>query len=199
MVKVKICGLTRTRDIEAVNAEMPDFIGFVFARSKREVTPDAAAALRDALHPSITPVGVFVDGRPEIIHSLTRSGVIEMIQLHGSEDERYIREIKDLTGLPVIKAVAVETRGDAQKWESSSADYLLLDHKGGGTGRRFDWDLIGSVGRPFFLAGGINPQNAGEAIGKTSPFAIDTSSGVETDGFKDHAKIKELIERVRHG
>ena len=197
MVKVKICGLTRDADIEAVNIIKPDYIGFVFARSRRRVAPDAAARLRDALHPDIIPVGVFVDEQINIIRGLTRSGIISMIQLHGSEDEAYIRELKSLTDVPVIRSAAVEEYGDAQKWDHTAADYLLLDNKGGGAGRRFDWGLIGSLCKPIFLAGGIDPQNVAEAIRRTSPFAIDVSSGVETDGMKDPAKISGLVRRVR--
>jgi len=197
MVKVKICGLTRPQDIEAANAEAPDYIGFVFARSRRRVTPWQALKLRDTLDPGIIPVGVFVDEAAGTILSLARDGVIDIIQLHGSEDEKYIGELKSMTDKPVIKAVAVQKKGDAQRWEQSSADYLLLDHKSGGTGQVFDWDLIGQTCKPYFLAGGLSPENVAQAIMKTHPFAVDVSSGVEANGVKESEKIKQFIRRVR--
>lgn len=197
MVKIKICGVTRMQDIKVINEEKPDFIGFVFAKSKREITPDRAAELRNTLRPEITPIGVFVNEKIELIYSLVRGGVIKMIQLHGAEDNDYIRALKVMTDTPVIKAVPIERRGDAQKWDDSPADYLLLDNKGGGTGICFNWGLIGRVSKLFFLAGGINPQNVKDAVTQTSPFAIDASSGVETDGLKDPDKIRELIRNVR--
>lgn len=197
MIKVKICGLSRPIDIEIVNSEKPEYVGFVFANSRRRVTPQQALELRSRLEPGIIPVGVFVDETVGNIVSLVQSGVVEVIQLHGSETEDYINEIKALTDKPVIKAVAVERKGEVQKWTKSSADYLLLDNKSGGTGRSFDWDLIGQTDKPYFLAGGLYPKNVRQAIGRTNPFAVDVSSGVEMDGFKDPVKIKEFIKRVR--
>jgi len=197
MVKVKICGLTRPCDIEAVNESRPEFIGFVFAESRRKVTFQQALDLRRMLRPEIVPVGVFVNETVEKVASVARSGAIEAIQLHGAEDEAYLQRLKTLTGMPIIKAIAIQKAGDAQMGSTSAANYLLLDSKGGGTGKRFDWDLIGQMDRPFFLAGGLNPANVTEAIEKTRPFAVDVSGGVETDGLKDAAKIHELIKRVR--
>jgi len=143
MVKVKICGLFRPCDIEAVNAAKPDYIGFVFAESKRKITPSQAMDLRKLLSPGIIPVGVFVNEPIANILSLAQEGVINAIQLHGSEDEVYIQKLKLLTNTPIIKAISIQNKGDAQKWSATSADYLLLDHKGGGTGQSFDWDMIG--------------------------------------------------------
>ena len=197
MAKVKICGLFRRCDIEAVNTIKPDYIGFVFAESRRKVTPGQAAELRAALHPDIVPVGVFVDEPPRNILYFADSRTIDVIQLHGSENEEYIRQLKRLTDKPVIKAVSVQRGGDAQKWSDTAADFLLLDHKGGGTGKRFDWDLIGEISKPYFLAGGLNLENVIDAIMKTTPFAVDVSSGVESNGVKDPAKIKEFIRRIR--
>ena len=199
VVKVKICGLTRLCDIETVNKEMPDYVGFVFAESHRKVTSEQAMELRNKLRPEISAVGVFVDAEIEDILYLTKKGTIDMIQLHGTEDEDYILNLKSLTDKPIIKAVCVQHKGDAQKWNDTSADYLLLDHKSGGTGEAFDWDLIGEVGKPYFLAGGLNIENVGTAINQITPFAVDVSSGVEVGGFKDLAKIKEFIRRVRNG
>ena len=199
MTKVKICGLLRPCDIEAVNAEKPDYIGFVFAESRRKVTLTQAAELKKLLLPDIIPVGVFVNEPIENIISLVSEGIIDVIQLHGLESATYIQELKLLTDKPVIKAIAVQSKGDVQKWSGSAADYLLLDHKGGGTGQSFDWDMIGEVDKLYFLAGGLNPKNITEAIRKTAPYAVDVSSGVENEGFKDPAKIKEFIRRVRDG
>ncbi|MCL2284761.1 MAG: phosphoribosylanthranilate isomerase [Firmicutes bacterium] len=199
MVKVKICGLTRLCDIEVVNVEKPDYIGFVFANSRRKVTPLQAIELRSKLADGITPVGVFVDERIENILPFVQKDVIKMVQLHGRENEEYIVKLKELTTAPIIKAISVRHAGDVEKWALSAADYLLLDNKGGGTGQAFDWSLIGKVTKPYFLAGGLTMSNIVNAINQTTPFVMDVSSGVETDGFKDPAKIKEFIRRVRHG
>ena len=199
MVKVKICGLTRQCDIETVNIEKPDYIGFVFASSRRRVTPEQATKLRSKLANGIIPVGVFVDEAIENILPLLQNDVIEMVQLHGTESEEYIVKLKELTTVPIIKAISVKHAGDVQKWTSTAADYLLLDNKGGGTGQVFDWSLIGKVSKPYFLAGGLDVTNIVDAISKTTPSVVDVSSGVETNGYKDPVKIKEFIWRVRHG
>lgn len=197
MAKVKICGLLRLCDIDAVNIEKPEYIGFVFAESRRKVTPQQALELRNRLHPDIIPVGVFVDETTDNIVSLVRNGIIDAVQLHGCENEEYIEKLKTMTNKPIIKAIAAQNKGDIQKWAATSADYLLLDNKGGGTGQSFNWNFIGKTDRSFFLAGGLNLENITEAIRETVPFAVDVSSGVETEGFKDSKKIKEFIRRVR--
>ena len=198
MVKIKICGLSRLCDIEAVNESKPEYMGFVFAESRRQVTPGHAEELRAKLSPDITPVGVFVNEAIENVLRLIQNGIIDAIQLHGAEDEEYIKKLKESTNKPVIKAVSVERVGDVQKWIQTSADYLLLDNKNGGTGQAFDWHLIGELKKPFFLAGGLNSQNIKSAILTTSPFAVDISSGVETDGVKDKEKISSIIRRIRN-
>ena len=196
-IKVKICGLTRLCDIDAVNVENPDYIGFVFAESRRKVTPTQATELRSKLAAGIIPVGVFVDETIENILPLVQNGVIEMIQLHGAESEEYITKLKNLTTVPIIRAISVKHTKDVQKWVQTAADYLLLDNKDGGTGQTFDWSLIGNVAKPYFLAGGLNVNNIKNAITQTTPFAVDVSSGVETDGLKDSEKIKEFITSLR--
>ncbi|MDR0311733.1 MAG: phosphoribosylanthranilate isomerase [Acidobacteriota bacterium] len=198
MTKIKICGLSRLCDIEAVNEEKPDFIGFVFAESRRRVTPQQAMKLREKLHTEIAAVGVFVNERKENIINLITNGIIDSIQLHGVEDEEYIRKLKLLTDKAIIKAITVQNTGDVQRWNDTSADFLLLDNHGGGTGKLFDWELIGEAGKPYFLAGGLCPENVREAIRKTTPFAVDASSGVENGGLKDPVKIREFIRRVRN-
>jgi phosphoribosylanthranilate isomerase len=197
MVKVKICGLSAISDIDAVNTEKPDYIGFVFAESRRRINEQQASELRKKLSPGIITVGVFVNEMPQKINSLVQEGIIDVIQLHGAEDEEYICSLKRLTKRPVIKAIAVQKKGDVQKLSASSADYLLVDNISAGQGQKFNWDLIDEINRPFFLAGGLNAENIIEAIGKTKPFAVDVSSGVETDGFKDKAKIREFIRMAR--
>ena len=197
MVKIKICGLFRECDIEAVNAAMPDYVGFIFTESHRRVSVAQALALRKKLHPAICPVGVFRNEAIEVIRGIVECGIIEMVQLHGDEDEDCITQVKTVTGKPVIKSVAVSRRGSVGKWKDTCADYLLLDNVSGGSGERFDWGFVGEVGKPFFLAGGINVENVQEAIERIRPFAVDVSSGVETDRVKDAEKIKAIVERVR--
>jgi len=196
MTKIKICGLSRPCDIEAANAFMPDYVGFVFAPSRRRVTPERARELRAALSAGIIPVGVFVNETIENIAAIVEAGLIDIVQLHGDESEAFITELKAAVNAPVIKAALVRSPGDARAWENSRADYLLLD-SGRGTGVSFDWCLIGKLNRPFFLAGGLDINNIGAAVAAVNPFAVDISGGVETDGLKDCHKMEEVIRRVR--
>ena len=186
-------------DIEAVNTANPDYAGFVFAKSPRRVTPEQAADLRKRLSSNIIPVGVFVNEPIDSIMELIRSDVIEIIQLHGNETEEYIEKMKSVCESPIIKAVSVTSAGDIQKWDNTCANYLLFDNKTGGTGESFDWELIGKTKKPFFLAGGLNIENIEAAIQKTNPFAVDISSGVETDGLKDGEKIISIVKKIRNG
>lgn len=197
MSLVKICGLTRPEDIEAANEAGPTYIGFVFALSRRRVTPETAARLRAGLRADIRVVGVFVDAPPGEPEALLQRGIIDIVQLHGRETEEDIRALKERTGAPVIKAVRMETPGDAARWRDSAADWLLLDNGAGGTGRAFDWTLAAGVSKPFFLAGGIHPGNAADAVRRLRPYAVDASSGVETNGYKDGEKMRALVRAVR--
>jgi phosphoribosylanthranilate isomerase len=187
MVKIKICGLSRIEDIEAVNTYNPEFIGFVFAESKRKITPEKAKELRKLLSTDIIPVGVFVNADYKDILPLVNNRIIDMIQLHGQEDEDYIKRLKNLTDKPVIKAGI-----------SQVADYLLFDGSVPGSGETFDWTKIEKTQKPFFLAGGLNPENVSQAIKIATPFAVDVSSGVEVNNVKDYDKIKEFIRRARN-
>lgn len=200
-VRLKLCGLTRPEDIAAVNACRPDYIGFVFAESKRRVSPETARALKARLAPGIEAVGVFVNEAPEKIAALLADGVIDLAQLHGDESEEEVRALKALTNRPIVKAVRVGCAADLAPWRESAADYLLLDarapHAYGGTGRSFDWDRAAGLDRPFFLAGGIGAQNAAAAIRHAAPYALDVSSGAETNGVKDSAKLAQITEIVR--
>ena len=197
MTKIKICGLKSEDDISYVNELKPDYIGFVFLQGrKRYVSPSRAAHLRGLLDPSIPAVGVFVNEPLEQVIALAKSGTIQMIQLHGQEDEAYLKELRKHCSQPVIKAFIIKTKEDMEKALSFYSDYLLLDN-GLGTGEAFDWSLIQNIDRPFFLAGGLNPGNAASAIKLAHPYALDVSSGVETDGKKDYEKIKAFIHAVR--
>ncbi|WP_088188111.1 phosphoribosylanthranilate isomerase [Desulfosporosinus sp. FKA] len=197
-MKIKICGLFQNCDIDFVNEAKPDFIGFVFAKSRRQVSVEWAKAMRSNLSPEITPVGVFVNESITKVADLLNDHIIEMAQLHGNEGETYIRELKTLTAKPIIKAVQVKVHADIEAMQDSEADFLLLDQGAGGTGQTFDWSLVGEVKKPFFLAGGLKADNIEQAIRAAKPFAVDLSSGVETDGKKDKAKILEIVRRMRY-
>lgn len=203
MRKIKICGLFRDCDIDYVNEAMPDFIGFVFAKSRRQVSVVWAEIMRPRLKSEITPVGVFVNESLTKVAQLLNDNIIEIAQLHGDENETYIQELKTLTNKPIIKAVRVLSQQDIEAAQHTVADFLLLDNGTGGTGESFDWSLVSNVKnqhqKPFFLAGGLNAENLEQAIAATSPYAVDLSSGVETDGMKDRAKILEIVRRMRNG
>ncbi|NMA64764.1 MAG: phosphoribosylanthranilate isomerase [Clostridiaceae bacterium] len=201
MAKIKICGLTRIMDIEAVNKTLPDYIGFVFARSKRQINENKAKVLKAYLNPSIKTVGVFVNEEIENIIKLCKSGVIDIIQLHGDEDEDYVNELKKHISNNIIKAIRVKSKQDIRDALEFPCDYLLLDtyheKKYGGIGKTFDWSYITDLNKPYFLAGGINSTNVIRAIRHHKPYCIDVSSGVEVNGYKDPAKIMEMVAMVR--
>lgn len=198
MVKIKICGLRRLEDIEIVNKYKPDYIGFVFADSKRKVSPEQASKMKDYLSSDIISVGVFVNADCEEILKLYNDGIIDMAQLHGDENEEYINYLKEKTNneLKIIKAIEMSHDNDLFNYDDSQADFLLLD-SGKGSGKTFDWSLIRKdLKKEFFLAGGINSENAVQAIDEFSPYAIDLSSSLEVDGFKDEKKVKEIMEVI---
>lgn len=197
MTKIKLCGLSRPCDIEAANQLKPDYIGFVFApKSKRYVTYRKAAELKSRLSPEIKAVGVFVNECPQETAKLLKNGIIDMVQLHGGEAEDDIVRLRRLTDRPIIKAFRIETADDIKAANQSTADYILLD-SGAGTGTVFDWSLVNSIGRPYFLAGGLDADNVADAVKALRPFAVDVSSGIETDGLKDKAKMAAFIAAVR--
>lgn len=198
MTKIKLCGLSRTEDIEAVNQLLPDFMGFVFyEKSVRNVSFDRAKELKALLDSRIKAVGVFVDEDPEFIKKFTSENVIDIIQLHGSEDETYVENIKAATGRPVIQAFKVKEPRDVEKANNSKADYILLD-SGMGTGKPFNWELLQGIKRDYFLAGGLFPENVKEAIETVKPYAVDVSSGIETDKKKDVDKMRRFVDNVRN-
>jgi len=197
MMKIKLCGLTNENDIEAANRLRPDLIGFVFApKSKRFVSKERALFLKKLLLPSIQSVGVFVNEDVEKVAELLNEGVIDIAQLHGSEDNDYIKRLHSLSSKPVIQAFKIHTKDDLLPLETSAADYILLD-SGAGSGDLFDWDLIKSVQRPYFLAGGLNCDNVKEAILKLDPYGIDVSSGIESNGSKDPVKMNDFVNKAR--
>ena len=197
MTKIKLCGLSRACDIEEANRLQPDYIGFVFAKkSRRCVAPEQAVELKKQLRPEIRAVGVFVNEAPEAVAALLNSGVIDLAQLHGSEDAEYIRRLRDLTDSPLIQAFRIRSKEDLSRAEASAADEILLD-AGAGTGTVFDWSLLRNVERRYFLAGGLNPENVREAIRDLHPYGVDVSSGIETDALKDRTKMAAFVAAVR--
>ena len=197
MTKIKLCGLSRLCDIEAVNELRPEYVGFVFVNtSKRYISQEKAKELKKRLAPEIKTVGVFADKHPEQIAEICRKGIVDMVQLHGGEDEAYIRRLKALMAQPVIRAFCIRTAKDADKAEKCPADYILLD-SGAGSGTTFDWKLVQNVERLYFLAGGLHIGNIKKAVEQLNPYGVDVSSGVETDGWKDKRKMQALIAAVR--
>ena len=206
-MKIKLCGLKRIEDIEAVNEAKPDYIGFIFVKkSRRYVAPERAEQLKQQLDHEIEAVGVFVNEDINTVIEQTKKQVIDVIQLHGEEDITYVKNLKKVVGVPIIKAISM-TKPDARQqirmWEISDVDYLLLDSGNGGTGEQFDYQLlqeIGNLKKPYFLAGGLHPENLENAVQqlqKNQPYALDLSSGIETNGIKDLNKMKKAVEAAR--
>lgn len=209
--KIKICGIKRMEDILAVNRLHPDYIGFVFAGTKRKITLEMARTLRAALSQEILSVGVFVREPIENIVKICREGILDLVQLHGDEPKDYIAKVKEQTGKPVIRAVCVRRKEDILAEMETNADYLLFDAyragEYGGSGESFCWEELKQAKRdclekgkkfpPFFLAGGLNAQNVEGAIHFLHPFAVDVSSGVETEGRKEEKKMEGFVKLVR--
>lgn len=201
---IKICGLKSENDIKIVNKYKPDYIGFILAPSKRQISYEVAKTLKALLNPSILVVGVFVNECMEVIETYAKEKIIDVIQLHGDESLEMIRDLKRRVSIPIIKAIRVKDEEQFHQLmpyvNQVSADYLLFDtyHEGlyGGSGKSFDWEVLKVVERPYFLAGGIGLHNIVSAC-QLRPFGIDVSSGVETDGSKDAHKVRALIQAVR--
>ena len=197
--ELKICGLKRLEDIIAVNRHGADYAGFVFfEKSKRYVDPYKANELISLLRSDIKPVGVFMDEPLDNVVRIARITGVELVQLHGHESEEYVEYVKRTLDRPVIKAYKASEEGALEKAANSAADYVMID-SGAGSGKRFDWSILKDFKRVYFLAGGLDPESVGEAIRMLEPFAVDVSSGVETDGIKDEKKIAEFINAVRYG
>ena len=206
-IKVKLCGMMRDCDIDYANEAMPDYVGFIFADTRRRISREQARSFRGQLKKEITAVGVFVDESPEFVAGYLNDGIIEIAQLHGTEDEFYIERLRALApGAKIIKAARVKSTEDIRKVANLSADYLLLDAMSavapGGTGSRFDWSLIDEakasklLDKPWFLAGGIRADNIPQAV-LQEPYGLDISSGIETDGAKDREKMIEVVRSIR--
>ena len=215
--KVKMCGISKVETIPAVVEAKPDYMGLVFAPSKRQVTVDQAKTLVEELHKQYTKrynngaeqsnndeiktVGVFVNETLDNLVSIATEANLDVVQLHGDEDEAFIQSLKERTNVEVWKAVQIRSAADAEAWIDSSADMLLFDayHKDerGGTGEVFDWSCLDEFERPFMLAGGIDSTNVARAIRTVRPYGIDISSGIETEGVKDDEKIKAFTNIVR--
>lgn len=200
MAKVKICGLWRPEDILAVNEAKPDYIGFVFAKSRRQVTPEQARQLKHLLSPEIQAAGVFVNAPVTEIAALVLEGSIDLVQLHGDEDAACIKALKQLICAPVIKAIRVQTTEDILSADLLPCDFLLLDtyipNSYGGSGSQFDWSLIPPLRHPFFLAGGLTQRDLRNAV-LTGACCLDLSSAAETGGVKDPKKIKKIVNMIR--
>lgn len=199
MTRIKLCGLKSLNDVIAANAVQPDYIGFVFAKtSKRFVTPQTAEELRKKLDRKIVAVGVFVNEPVEIVAELLNKEIIDMAQLHGNESEEYITLLRKKTDKKLIKVFSVNEAKNLKAAYSCSADYILLDSGSGGTGKSFDWNILQDFDRPYFLAGGLNITNVSEAVSRLHPYAVDVSSGIETDGRKDDVKMAAFVNAVRN-
>ncbi len=200
MAKIKICGLSRDVDAEYVNEAKPDYVGFIIGVpfSKRNIDHDRAERLRGLIDKNIPTVGVFIDYPIESIAELVKNGIINIVQLHGSENEDYIKNLRKLIpDTQVWKAFVIKSDDDILKAEKSSADKVLLD-SGTGCGKTFDWSVVSGINREFILAGGLNSENIPKAVKQVSPWAVDLSSGVETDGVKDREKIFEAVKTLRN-
>ena len=194
MTKVKICGLSNKEAVETVVSAGADYIGFVFAPSKRQVTLEEAAELAKLIPVNVKKVGVFVSpSRAELLEAIDKVG-LDLIQVHGQVADDLFEDLSCAS----IQAVQVDGNGHVP---NSQANYLLFDAPVAGSGKTFDWGQLDTSGlaQPFFIAGGLNEDNVEEAIQHFTPYAVEVSSGVETDGQKDQEKIRRFIERVKHG
>ena len=197
MIRIKFCGLTRPCDIAAANEIKPDYVGFVFApNSKRRVSYKQAVDLKNLLNKDIKAVGVFLNEDIDQVISLLNLGIIDAAQLHGDESPEYIERIQVETGKPVIKAFRIHSEADVAAAEKTMADYIILD-AGTGEGKTFDWALVEDFKKPYFLAGGLTPDNVTDAMRRLHPFALDVSTGIETDGLKDKQKMAAFAAAAR--
>ncbi|MCD8181189.1 MAG: phosphoribosylanthranilate isomerase [Firmicutes bacterium] len=199
-MEIKICGIRREEDIEIINKYKPDYIGFIFAKSKRQITPEKAAQLTERLAAGIKTVGVFVNESYDNIKRAVKIAGLDVVQLHGDEDEEYIRSLN--AECELWKAVRVRDGADIP--DVKGVGRILLDKytdkEYGGSGTAFDWSSVGSINtdKPLILAGGLDENNVRSGIKIFNPVCVDVSSSVETDGFKDEEKIKNFINAVRN-
>ena len=194
MTKVKICGLSTKEAVKTAVSAGADYIGFVFAPSKRQVTVEQATELAKFIPSHIQKVGVFISpSRAELLEAVDKVG-LDFVQVHGQVVDKLFENLP----CGSIQAVQVDGNGHVH---NSQADYLLFDAPVAGSGQTFDWGRLDTteLAQPFFIAGGLNEDNVEEAIQHFTPYAVDVSSGVETNGQKDHEKIRRFIERVKNG
>lgn len=196
--KIKLCGLSRPVDIDYVNQVKPDYCGFIvnFPKSRRNVTPEQVRALTARLSGDIIPVGVFVDESVETVAGLLEDGTIAVAQLHGHEDEAYLAALRKLTAKPIWQAFQIRSAADLERAKSSTANLVLLD-SGQGSGVTLDWRILADFPRPFVLAGGLTAENIPAAVQQVKPYAVDLSSGVETEGYKDYEKMLAAVAAVK--
>lgn len=194
--KLKICGLTREEDISMVNKIKPDFIGFVFAKSKRQIDLKTAVFLKSKLDPDIKSVGVFVNESIDNIIKVVNSKSIDLVQLHGDENNCYISKLKNLISIPIIKAIKISENSEKEKAYYEAADFLLID-SGCGSGKTFDWSIDLPTSKPLFIAGGISYENVEKAFEHFKPYAFDLSSSVEVNGFKNFDKMERISSKLK--
>jgi phosphoribosylanthranilate isomerase len=201
MAKIKICGIKTAHDVQQMNLNRPDFCGFVFAPSLRQVTFEQAASLRKIMLSRIVTVGVFTDTPIEDIVKLYGDGVIKVAQLHGGQDEDFITKLKSECDIKIIQAIKVTK--DCAVNISENADFVLFDSSKPGSGMQFDWEDLPEIDKPWFFAGGINMRNIRAAL-KRNPYGIDVASGAErvkndtnTYPGKDPKQVAHLVEAVR--
>lgn len=198
MTKIKFCGLRREDDVRYAAMLDADYAGFIMSQKyARYVSPEQVLDWKALLPLSTQTVGVFVDEPLDYVARAAEDARLDLIQLHGNEDNDYIDAIRSKTYLPVIKMIRPESEEDVKTARESVADYILLDSGVGGTGKTFNWFYAGRLTRDYFLAGGLTPDNIGEAVRKLHPFAVDVSSGVEDDGVKDYSKMIRFAREVR--
>lgn len=199
-MKIKLCGMFRDCDIDYANEAKPDYVGFIlgFPKSHRNIDAETARQLRSRLDTGIKAVGVFVNSPETTCAEYANCGIIDVIQLHGDEDADFIRRLRELTSAPIIKAAKIRTPEDIGRVQALGADYVLLDN-GTGTGEMFDHSLLdgAEIRQPFFLAGGLTPENLRQAAESVRPYCVDLSSGVETDRLKDREKMLEAVRVIR--
>lgn len=199
-MKIKLCGMFRDCDIDYANEAKPDYVGFIlgFPKSHRNIDAETTRRLRSRLDTGIKAVGVFVNSPETTCAEYADCGIIDVIQLHGDEDADFIRRLRELTGAPIIKAAKIRTPEDIGRVQALGADYVLLDN-GTGTGKMFDHSLLdgAEIRQPFFLAGGLTPENLRQAAESVRPYCVDLSSGVETDRLKDREKMLEAVRVIR--
>lgn len=198
-MKLKICGLKRPEDIAYANEYKPDYVGFIinFPKSHRNVDLDRLRLLSKEVDPAIKKVGVFVDEPVDSIAKMLEEDLIDIVQLHGNQDEAFIQALRQETDQEIWKAFSIASTEDVAEAKASSADKVLLDQGRGGTGKSFDWSLIQDFDRPYFLAGGMNLETIPLALEQLTPYGIDTSSGAETNKLKDPEKMKNLVRMVK--